>query len=92
MSTTAANQTRAAALKAAAPTTVSSSGDGRWPRLRRWKRRGVDHPTVAKAAGVSTWLVYAHGIREHIDAARGRQANGTPGSMPHQQRLPANRP
>jgi hypothetical protein len=29
---------------------------------------------VAAAAGVSTWLVYAEGIREHIDAARQRQA------------------
>ena len=31
---------------------------------------------VATAAGVSTWLVYADGIREHLDAAR---APGTPG-------------
>ena len=30
---------------------------------------------MAKAAGVSTWLVYADGIREHIDAARHRQSN-----------------
>lgn len=32
------------------------------------------------AAGVSTWLVYADGIREHLDAARRRQAGsgGTP--------------
>lgn len=29
---------------------------------------------VATAAGVSTWLVYADGIREHLDAARCRQA------------------
>jgi hypothetical protein len=29
---------------------------------------------VAAAAGVSTWLVYAEGIREHLDAARQRQA------------------
>ena len=28
---------------------------------------------VATAAGVSTWLVYADGIREHLDAARARQ-------------------
>lgn len=35
---------------------------------------------VATAAGVSTWLVYADGIREHLDAARQRQTNhpGTP--------------
>ena len=30
---------------------------------------------VANAAGVSTWLVYADGIREHLDAARQRQAS-----------------
>jgi hypothetical protein len=30
---------------------------------------------VATAAGVSTWLVYADGIREHLDAARQRQMN-----------------
>jgi hypothetical protein len=29
---------------------------------------------VAKAARVSTWLVYADGVREHLDAARRRQA------------------
>ena len=28
---------------------------------------------VAKAAGVSTWLVYADGVRDHLDAARRRQ-------------------
>lgn len=34
---------------------------------------------VATAAGVSTWLVYADGIREHLDAARQRQAvDGAP--------------
>ena len=29
---------------------------------------------IAATAGVSTWLVYADGVREHIDAARQRQA------------------
>jgi hypothetical protein len=29
---------------------------------------------VAAAAGVSRWLVYAKGVREHLDAARRRQA------------------
>jgi hypothetical protein len=40
----------------------------------------VTAAAVATAAGVSTWLVYADGIREHLDAARGRQAghHGTP--------------
>lgn len=34
----------------------------------------ITFPAVARAAGVSTWLVYAKGVREHIEAARGRQA------------------
>jgi hypothetical protein len=29
---------------------------------------------VAKSARVSTWLVYADGVRQHVDAGRGRQA------------------
>ena len=36
---------------------------------------------VAQAAGVSTWLVYTHGLREHLDAARRRQAP-SPSSPP----------
>jgi hypothetical protein len=34
----------------------------------------VTATTVATAAGVSTWLVYADGIREHVEAAHRRQA------------------
>lgn len=34
----------------------------------------ITFPAVAKAAGVSTWLAYAHGVREHIESARQRQA------------------
>ena len=34
----------------------------------------VTAAAVASAAGVSTWLVYADGVREHIEAARRRQA------------------
>lgn len=37
---------------------------------------------VATAAGVSTWLVYADGIREHVEAARRRQAERGPGTPP----------
>ncbi|MEU1122406.1 DUF6262 family protein [Streptomyces sp. NPDC005899] len=33
----------------------------------------VTFAAVAKAAGVSSWLVYAEGVREHIEAARKRQ-------------------
>ncbi|MGW5440492.1 DUF6262 family protein [Nocardia asteroides] len=34
----------------------------------------VTFAAVAQAANVSTWLVYAPGVREHVDAARHRQA------------------
>ena len=34
----------------------------------------VTATAVARAARVSTWLVYADGLREHLDAARRRQA------------------
>jgi chromosome segregation ATPase len=34
----------------------------------------VTFTAVAKAAGVSNWLVYAPGVREHIEAARTQQA------------------
>ena len=34
----------------------------------------VTAAAVADAAGVSTWLVYADGLREHLDQARRRQA------------------
>jgi hypothetical protein len=37
---------------------------------------------VAAAAGVSTWLVYADGIREHLDAARTRQRQTVDGNPP----------
>jgi chromosome segregation ATPase len=33
--------------------------------------------TVARAAGVSTWLVYTDELREHLDAARRRQYGRT---------------
>jgi DNA repair exonuclease SbcCD ATPase subunit len=36
-------------------------------------REPVTFAAVARAANVSTWLVYAEGVREHIDAARQRQ-------------------
>ena len=34
----------------------------------------VTATTVAATAGVSTWLAYADGVREHVEAARRRQA------------------
>lgn len=38
----------------------------------------VTPAAVATAAGVSTWLAYADGIREHVQAARHRQAGREP--------------
>ncbi|MBA6433836.1 DUF6262 family protein [Streptomyces sp. GMR22] len=34
----------------------------------------ITFAAVAKAAGVSRWLVYADGVRDHIDTARRQQA------------------
>jgi hypothetical protein len=39
----------------------------------------VTASAVATAAGVSTWLVYADGVREHVQAARRRQEQRGPG-------------
>jgi predicted RNase H-like nuclease (RuvC/YqgF family) len=43
--------------------------------LEEMIRRGdpVSYTAVARAAGVSHWLVYAQGIREHIETARAQQ-------------------
>jgi hypothetical protein len=40
----------------------------------------VTAAVVASTAGISTWLVYADGVREHVKAARRRQAD--PASSP----------
>jgi Family of unknown function (DUF6262) len=39
----------------------------------------VTATAVAAAAGVSNWLVYADGVREHLEAAQRRQAGREPG-------------
>jgi seryl-tRNA synthetase len=39
----------------------------------------VTATAVAAAAVVSNWLVYADGVREHVEAARRRQADREPG-------------
>ncbi|WP_331742893.1 DUF6262 family protein (plasmid) [Streptomyces sp. NBC_01136] len=33
----------------------------------------ITHTAIARTAGVSTWLTYAEGVREHIHAAQARQ-------------------
>jgi len=73
MTTTMTNRT--AALKAAR---AKDSNDKRRRVLQTVKAmesagQPITAAAVATAAGVSTWLVYADGIREHLDAARARQ-------------------
>ena len=96
MSTTAANQARAAALKAARAKDSELKRRRALAALEALKATGapITFTAVAKAAGVSTWLVYADGIREHIDAARHRQNNhhhrtGTPTAPSTQPATPA---
>ena len=66
---------RTAALKAAR---AKDSNDKRRRVLQTVKAmesagQPITASAVAATAGVSTWLVYADGIREHLDAARARQ-------------------
>lgn len=51
----------------------------------------ITFASVAKAAGVSSWLVHADGIREHVQAARRRQADDelTPAPSPAPTKHPA---
>jgi hypothetical protein len=80
MSTTAANEARAAALKAARAKDSELKRRRALAALEAMEASGasITFTAVANAARVSTWLVYAPGIREHIDAARRRQANDSP--------------
>jgi len=73
----AANQARAAALKAARAKDSQHKRKRTLAVLHDLEATGtaITFAAVAKAAGVSTWLVYADGIREHIHAARHRQSN-----------------
>ena len=84
MSTTAANQARAAALKAARARDSELKRRRALTALEAMEASGasITFTAVANAAGVSTWLVYAQGIREHIDAARRRQTNDGPAPLP----------
>ena len=96
MSATAANQVRAAALKAARAKDSQRKRQRTLAALQTLETTGapITFTAVAKAARVSTWLVYADGIREHIDAARHRQAPPPPdrhadSSSTHPRRWPA---
>ena len=82
MTTTMTNRT--AALKAAR---AKDSNDKRRRVLQTVKAmesagQPITAAAVATAAGVSTWLVYADGIREHLDAARTRQRQAVDDAPP----------
>jgi len=75
---------RTAALKAVR---AKDSNDKRRRVLQTMKTmetagQPITAAAVAAAAGVSTWLVYADGIREHLDAARARQRQAVDGNPP----------
>jgi hypothetical protein len=80
MSTAAADEARTAALKAARAKDSELKRARALATLEAMEASGasITFTAVANAAGVSTWLVYAHGIREHIDAARARQPHDGP--------------
>ena len=59
-------------------------------RLSRPPGAPVTATAVATAAGVSTWLVYADGVREHVEAARRARLSRTR-SRPRRRRLAASR-
>jgi 5'-3' exonuclease len=77
---TATNHARVAALNAARAKDSELKRHRVMATLEAMEASGasITFTGVANAAGVSTWLVYAQGMREHIDAARSRQANNSP--------------
>lgn len=85
MSTAAARQARTAALHAARAKDSEQKRQRALAAIDALETNGtpITITAVARAAGVSTWLVYADGIREHVEAARRRQSDhGTPPSPP----------
>lgn len=77
MTTTATGQARTAALRAARAKDSQDKRQRALATLERLEAAGtpVTFAAVATAAGVSSWLVYAAGVREHVEAARRRQAD-----------------
>jgi Family of unknown function (DUF6262) len=77
MSTTTAHETRTAALRAARADDSARKRQRALTAIEALEAAGspITFAAVAKAAAVSTWLVYAEGVREHIDVARQRQAD-----------------
>jgi hypothetical protein len=77
MTTGAAIEVRTAAMKAARAKNSNDKRHAALAAVESLERAGapVTFTSVANAAGVSSWLVRADGIREHIEAARRRQAD-----------------
>ncbi len=78
MSTTkTAAEARTAALKAARARDSKDKRERALAAVEALERAGtaVTFSGVAEVAGVSTWLVHADGVREHVEAARRRQAD-----------------
>jgi hypothetical protein len=82
MTTTSPAQARSAALKAARAKDSQDKRRRVLAAIEALEATGasITFPAVAKAAGVSTWLVYTEGIREHVEAARRRQADRSVGA------------
>lgn len=70
-----AHEARAAALKAARERDSQDKRRRVLEVLDSLQRTGtkITFAKIAKEAGVSTWLTYSPGVREHIEAARQRQ-------------------
>lgn len=83
MSATEAHAARMAALRSARAADSQAKRRRARAAIAALEAAGslITFPAVAKAAGVSTWLAYSSGIREHIEAARRRQADAS-GSEP----------
>lgn len=70
---------RAEALVAARATDSREKRQRVLGALRELEATGevITFPAVARAAGVSSWLVYSPGIREHVESARRRHIAAT---------------
>ncbi|MGH9011286.1 MAG: DUF6262 family protein [Acidimicrobiia bacterium] len=78
MTTNTARQARTAALNAARQKDSQDKRQRALAAIEALEATGapVTAAAVAEAAGVSTWLIYSHGVREHVEAARRRQPRG----------------
>lgn len=94
MNTRVSTDTRAAALKAARSADSQAKRRAVLAAIASLETAGatITFTSVAKAAGVSTWLAYSQGIREHVQAARARQAAGSTDKTPASRVADGNRP